>query len=140
MIRRPPRSTRTDTLFPYTTLFRSIEGRRHIAAERRRELVGKRLRGRGYGWRQARGCGDDDEIGFEPGREIIAERLIAHAAHDRIADNDQIDRHRRMPRRFDKALDGRSEERRGGKECVNTCRSRWAPYHKKKQRKEYRYR
>src|SRR3546814_1574412 len=30
MIRRPPRSTRTDTLFPYTTLFRSrfnIEGR-----------------------------------------------------------------------------------------------------------------
>src|SRR3546814_19015479 len=26
MIRRPPRSTRTDTLFPYTTLFRSEEG------------------------------------------------------------------------------------------------------------------
>src|SRR3546814_1282044 len=26
MIRRPPRSTRTDTLFPYTTLFRSIAG------------------------------------------------------------------------------------------------------------------
>src|SRR3546814_5816093 len=26
MIRRPPRSTRTDTLFPYTTLFRSHEG------------------------------------------------------------------------------------------------------------------
>src|SRR3546814_10662425 len=26
MIRRPPRSTRTDTLFPYTTLFRSIVG------------------------------------------------------------------------------------------------------------------
>src|SRR3546814_6466368 len=26
MIRRPPRSTRTDTLFPYTTLFRSFEG------------------------------------------------------------------------------------------------------------------
>src|SRR3546814_10027177 len=28
MIRRPPRSTRTDTLFPYTTLFRSVELRR----------------------------------------------------------------------------------------------------------------
>src|SRR3546814_4583169 len=28
MIRRPPRSTRTDTLFPYTTLFRSF---RHLA-------------------------------------------------------------------------------------------------------------
>src|SRR3546814_8553594 len=26
MIRRPPRSTRTDTLFPYTTLFRSGQG------------------------------------------------------------------------------------------------------------------
>src|SRR3546814_17528790 len=26
MIRRPPRSTRTDTLFPYTTLFRSMAG------------------------------------------------------------------------------------------------------------------
>src|SRR3546814_2047070 len=27
MIRRPPRSTRTDTLFPYTTLFRSQKGK-----------------------------------------------------------------------------------------------------------------
>src|SRR3546814_7921828 len=27
MIRRPPRSTRTDTLFPYTTLFRSRHGK-----------------------------------------------------------------------------------------------------------------
>src|SRR3546814_6213225 len=26
MVRRPPRSTRTDTLFPYTTLFRSLRG------------------------------------------------------------------------------------------------------------------
>src|SRR3546814_706093 len=34
MIRRPPRSTRTDTLFPYTTLFRS-PGRRPRAAGRR---------------------------------------------------------------------------------------------------------
>src|SRR3546814_7186031 len=30
MIRRPPRSTRTDTLFPYTTLFRSHTGLRHV--------------------------------------------------------------------------------------------------------------
>src|SRR3546814_5720268 len=29
MIRRPPRSTHTDTRFPYTTLFRSPVGRRH---------------------------------------------------------------------------------------------------------------
>src|SRR3546814_17540487 len=33
MIRRPPRSTRTDTLFPYTTLFRS-PGRRRAAGPR----------------------------------------------------------------------------------------------------------
>src|SRR3546814_11112429 len=26
----------------------------------------------------------------------------------------------------------RSEERRGGKECVSTCRSRWSPYHETK--------
>src|SRR3546814_1505093 len=30
MIRRPPRSTRTDTLFPYTTLFRSLLTPKHI--------------------------------------------------------------------------------------------------------------
>src|SRR3546814_2354841 len=30
MIRRPPRSTRTDTLFPYTTLFRSLENRGYV--------------------------------------------------------------------------------------------------------------
>src|SRR3546814_14462623 len=28
--------------------------------------------------------------------------------------------------------DQRSEERRVGKECVSTCRSRWSPYHSKK--------
>src|SRR3546814_3488035 len=39
MIRRPPRSTRTDTLFPYTTLFRSRgdgRGRRQLRAGRLR--------------------------------------------------------------------------------------------------------
>src|SRR3546814_9174608 len=38
MIRRPPRSTRTDTLFPYTTLFRSHrrDGQRSAASHSRR--------------------------------------------------------------------------------------------------------
>src|SRR3546814_17086628 len=31
--------------------------------------------------------------------------------------------------------EGRSEERRVGKECVRTCRSRWSPYHTNKQRR-----
>src|SRR3546814_15373859 len=44
MIRRPPRSTRTDTLFPYTTLFRSLDlrerhqGRALLAKARQRAL------------------------------------------------------------------------------------------------------
>src|SRR3546814_13659977 len=41
MIRRPPRSTRTDTLFPYTTLFRSVDLVGHFIvthAEQRLEL------------------------------------------------------------------------------------------------------
>src|SRR3546814_13687675 len=33
MIRRPPRSTRTDTLFPYTTLFRSLKARAKTVVE-----------------------------------------------------------------------------------------------------------
>src|SRR3546814_15447153 len=51
MIRRPPRSTRTDTLFPYTTLFRSLPRQwprrgRATAGRRRtaREGVGGRRR------------------------------------------------------------------------------------------------
>src|SRR3546814_20988061 len=37
--------------------------------------------------------------------------------------------------------DGRSEERRVGKACVSTCRSRWSPYHykKKKARRDNRH-
>src|SRR3546814_2107090 len=35
MIRRPPRSTRTDTLFPYTTLFRSLHTQAQRDAEHR---------------------------------------------------------------------------------------------------------
>src|SRR3546814_3942683 len=44
MIRRPPRSTRTDTLFPYTTLFRSaavarLEGFHQLAAMREQPVL-----------------------------------------------------------------------------------------------------
>src|SRR3546814_3214542 len=46
MIRRPPRSTRTDTLFPYTTLFRSgIESRR---VDREFALPGQRHAGKRF--------------------------------------------------------------------------------------------
>src|SRR3546814_6337054 len=48
MIRRPPRSTRTDTLFPYTTLFRSHHRREfrrvqvHLDVERRPRIARQR--------------------------------------------------------------------------------------------------
>src|SRR3546814_19681156 len=54
MIRRPPRSTRTDTLFPYTTLFRSLLVE-HVGqvAERGQEVVaGGAGRGDGGGRRE----------------------------------------------------------------------------------------
>src|SRR3546814_5779395 len=46
MIRRPPRSTRTDTLFPYTTLFRSSHrhGRDAPALHRMQVLAVRRMR------------------------------------------------------------------------------------------------
>src|SRR3546814_6110801 len=39
---------------------------------------------------------------------------------------DNVMNHRAVNIKFFK---GRSEERRVGKECVSTCRSRWSPYH-----------
>src|SRR3546814_14248631 len=53
MIRRPPRSTRTDTLFPYTTLFRSksvldlVSQRRAVGGERLLEKIQGPLLGLG---------------------------------------------------------------------------------------------
>src|SRR3546814_13995153 len=44
MIRRPPRSTRTDTLFPYTTLFRSQRGQeREVVCGDRRDDADRRV-------------------------------------------------------------------------------------------------
>src|SRR3546814_4333583 len=42
MIRRPPRSTRTDTLFPYTTLFRSPFSAKRACNWKRPHLYGRR--------------------------------------------------------------------------------------------------
>src|SRR3546814_16827380 len=46
MIRRPPRSTRTDTLFPYTTLFRSDADRNGRPADRAVDRKHRLLAGR----------------------------------------------------------------------------------------------
>src|SRR3546814_16934098 len=65
MIRRPPRSTRTDTLFPYTTLFRSPPegGSRSLKADWQ---AGHHSRGSSHDFRtSARPCADRpaEEIG-----------------------------------------------------------------------------
>src|SRR3546814_8478411 len=45
MIRRPPRSTRTDTLFPYTTLFRSRPAfEPHVDQSRQRQIDDRDIR------------------------------------------------------------------------------------------------
>src|SRR3546814_15791957 len=99
MIRRPPRSTRTDTLFPYTTLFRS----RRVEQPARIGLL----------------VADDQPLGLErcdcgPRQPVVF--IIEHPD---------------LPRALLIGItcELRSEERRVGKECVSTCRSRWSPYH-----------
>src|SRR3546814_2169376 len=57
MIRRPPRSTRTDTLFPYTTLFRSHRRARVVAGSGRQfhaNLIGFGFIGAAVGQREHR--------------------------------------------------------------------------------------
>src|SRR3546814_15011258 len=53
----------------------------------------------------------------------------AHLARRRGA---IVDRNHRGAAALQLAHSARSEERRVGKECVSTCRSRWSPYHYKK--------
>src|SRR3546814_18401845 len=97
MLRRPPRSTRTDTLFPYTTLFRARRGgpvdlvdEQHVAGLQIGEQRG-----------EVAGAHDD-----RPGRGAEADAELA---------GDDL-RKRRL----------RSEERRVGKEGVGPVRSRWS--------------
>src|SRR3546814_1685840 len=67
MIRRPPRSTRTDTLFPYTTLFRSsAAGAAHPLSQVPRLVdaaARQRLwRGLPYGGRRSAPCAHDGVV------------------------------------------------------------------------------
>src|SRR3546814_14444625 len=108
MVRRPPRSTRTDTLLFYTTLFRSLRG----------GIVG-------YHARQRTQAGGD--VADNPGMGMAQ---LADLGSVQV----EVD-HLRQGRKLGQ-LAGcavvRSEGRRVGKECVSTCRSRWSPYPSKK--------
>src|SRR3546814_11409950 len=127
MIRPPPRSTLTDTLFPYTTLFRSLcrIDTAHLAgADADRHAVfcvndGVRLDELGDLVREYQIV----NLGF--GRRAFADDLEFVVAHDARVDV----LHQQAA---GNALEVRSEERRVGQECVSTCSSRWSPYHSKK--------
>src|SRR3546814_15898761 len=108
MIRRPPRSTRTDTLFPYTTLFRS----HYFDAKEASLDFAKALRG-------ALLLVQDYKLGRPLGAAPDAERATRAESW----------RSQRSLRNVLINLKARSEERRVGKECVSTCRSRGSPYH-----------
>src|SRR3546814_14777962 len=115
MIRRPPRSTRTDTLFPYTTLFRS------------RERLGD-LRGVVQALRDARG------LDLATALRALAAPLPRPALRLEIDDDVQVTDPgvaEASLRLVQEALtnSARSEERRVGKGCVRTCRSRGSAYH-----------
>src|SRR3546814_15834655 len=105
MIRRTPRSTRTDTLFPYTTLFRSPP----LGITR----ISDWLNPRGYKYR---------------GRKFHVSNI--HAVLRNTAYVGVALYNKRDSKTGEQRLESeRSEERRVGKECVSTCRSRWAPDH-----------
>src|SRR3546814_21092911 len=63
------------------------------------------------------------------GRDDAA--VIGEGAVDQLRGQHRIAEPETDFRRRQTDLD-RSEERRVGKECVSTCRSRWSPYHSKK--------
>src|SRR3546814_20437530 len=69
MIRQPPRSTRTDTLFPYTTLFRSLFGAAGVSGEKARDLGQHRQRG---GGRSGLGAKGRAELAQEQDRRRLA--------------------------------------------------------------------
>src|SRR3546814_15733365 len=115
MIRRPPRSTRTDTLFPYTTLFRSrlFSGGLEPAA------------------------GEADALQSPHDVRILAHHLphqpaamILHHRQDRPLVDTQITVRDPALHRVDRArarAGVRSDERRRGEGCGRSCRSRWSP-------------
>src|SRR3546814_19405793 len=77
MIRLPPRSTRTDTLFPYTTLFRSeaiaatVLSRLHLVVDED-DLAFDRAVGRGHERVEACKIGDLALAALGPGRAAVA--------------------------------------------------------------------
>src|SRR3546814_9990973 len=88
MIRRPPRSTRTDTLFPYTTLFRSLRVvslRKQVGYCEHGLVRGELLRAMRLP-ELAKILGQDGRLfeGRLPGRQRRNKALFAHKVIDRL--------------------------------------------------------
>src|SRR3546814_1789885 len=64
-----------------------------------------------------RACAPTIEIAHEIDADTVDSRFLDHELVTRQFGGDAI------------TIGHRSEERRVGKECVSTCRSRWSPYH-----------
>src|SRR3546814_981353 len=72
---------------------------------------------------------DLDGIGVAPVFQGILGEERRQQAHHQDAEARREQRERAEHRRRQDVATMRSEERRVGKECVSTCRSRWSPYH-----------
>src|SRR3546814_16659156 len=79
MIRRPPRSTRTDTLFPYTTLFRSsLKRKRRVEADAHRRVY------RPWGFYETVALGERFQvkrISVKPGEKLSLQMHFHRADH-----------------------------------------------------------
>src|SRR3546814_18693809 len=118
MIRRPPRSTRTDTLFPYTTRFRSVL---RVRVRRiRRRLIRSPWTSKAPAFRPGPCAGAlvaAPPVGAGPDqREGIAVLVVEEVGVDRRGEARVVELEAQI-----------SDARRVGKECVSTCRSRWSP-------------
>src|SRR3546814_16959508 len=124
MIRRPPRSTRTDTLFPYTTLFRSGDD---IVGAHRRDHRAVSLDNPAFGRRdEARAHAGD--IAAERERRGNAMGLGESAGDDQHPVDPPTHSGEEGPPGQADRLPARSPAARcGGKECGSRCRIRWAP-------------
>src|SRR3546814_16526109 len=114
MIRRPPRSTRTDTLFPYTTLFRSNDLPQARAA-RTKAFFGKRT-GREHPPRPAASL-PGGSLGGGACETRLAQEVTLGAVDAELHNLDE-----RIL-----VFDLRSAERCVGKECVKKRSTRWWP-------------
>src|SRR3546814_11551473 len=117
MRRRPPRSTRTDNLFPYTTLFRSGVSLVVVSdGAGCRKIICRNAPCASSGG----GCACLD----------TRDTFVSRTRHERWALSVRPERHAAIVSRdLSRVIVQRSEERREGKECVSTCRSRLSPYH-----------